>query len=166
MKVLVASILLFNLTTFCYGQNQENDQGVIKSISLDVLQSRRLRYHHVHINISLLKSAAEISVKSKAACHDKKCLKTNIDTIYRISSRDFLAIENAVTKISSVDIEAAQLNVLDGVTCSISLQQDSDVTSFTIWSPDYKAKERKLGTFLQACKLMLETAKLNDRKIL
>ena len=166
MKVLIGSIIVVICTTFCYGQNRENDKDRIKLISLDVLQSRRLRYHQVQINISLLNSVAVVSVKSKAACHDKKCLKTNIDTSYSVSSNDFFKIENAVTKISSVDIEAAQLRGLDGVTCTIEFGQDRNLTSFTIWSPDSNTKERKLRMFLRACKLLLRTAKLNDRKIL
>ncbi len=166
MKVLIVSILLVFCTTFCCGQNRENDKGSIKSVSLDVLQSRRLRYHHVKINISLLNSRAVVSVKSKAACQDKECLKTNIDTIYSVSSNDFFKIENAVTKISSDDIEAAQLTGLDGVTCTIGFGQDRNFSSFTIWSPDSNTKERKLGMYLHACKLILKTAKLNDRRIL
>ncbi len=166
MKTIFILIFLFIFITLCQGQKSKSTPDGIRTITLNVQQSRRLRYHQVNIEISPSGSEALVRVKSKAACYDRKCLKSNIDTVYRIRGDAFFKIENAVKKISSSDIEAAQVKGLDGVTCRIGFKEDNKSVSYIVWSPNYKTQDRKLKAYLSASQLILKAAKLKERDIL
>lgn len=166
MKTLFTILCFISSIAFCQGQKLTAALDGISMITLVVQQSRRPRYHEVSINISLQEFGAEVSVKSKAACYDRKCLKTNIDTVYRISKDAFLRVENAVTKISSSDIKTAQVQGKDGMISVIGFRQNIVSVAHAVWAPNYRAKERNLEAYLQACKLILQAAKLKERDIL
>lgn len=53
----------------------------------------------------------------------------------------------------------------DGKTCEIEFGNYSTAIMYSVWKPDYNAKERHLQSFLDACTLILQIAKLDPDKI-
>ena len=161
MKLWAALIPGILFYTLCYSQEVKIESDSIKVIAFDVQHSLRLYYNHFHVNITS-ETLPKIHVKSD--CIDKKCSK--LDTTYKLSNDDFYKVREAVVKVSSIDIEKAEVNGTDGVICSIGFRYGRNWKWYRLWSPDYRSKERDTKAYVDACKLIMKTAGIKYRKFL
>jgi hypothetical protein len=87
--------------------------------------------------------------------------------IFEIHMNEFEKVVNAVQKINCIDISNG-LDVIgkDGATCEIEVAGLGSGITYKVWSPTYHTQKRNLQQFLDACKLILQTAKLSPEEIL
>ena len=72
-------------------------------------------------------------------------------------------IDKVVAAVKKIDWKVIKDQVgysgFDGISCEIEFGNYSSSISYKVWYPDYGP--RNLSTFLEACKTILETAKLD-----
>lgn len=141
-------------------------QTNIERIKFELIQSLRIPDHIVTIEMTKRGDTASIHVISKPMENSKEWNHTAMDTSYSMDISRFSQIANLIQKISQNDIEKSKVDGFDGYTCTIGFGIAENLLYYSVWSPDYATKKRKLTEFMRVCTLIIKTADLNKRKLM
>ena len=161
-NIFVLLILLTSFTVETYGQ----DHGIYH-VKLDFYHSRRIPNHHVSVNFQRYGDSISVHIKSEPMSNQSdKWNKTKIDSTFEINKTEFDKIVKVVQKINCANIaDGLDFTGLDGTTCEISYGGISTGISYTVWTPNYDTKKRNLEDYMEACKFILVTVKLDPKEI-
>ncbi len=161
-KILLLLILLTSYTVETFGQ----DHGIYY-VKFDFYHSRRIPNHHVSVNFQRYGDSISVHVISKPMSNQSdKWNRTKIDSTFVLDKTEFDKIVQAVQKINCADIAAGlDFTGLDGTVCEISYGGISTGISYTVWTPNYDTKKRNLEDYMEACKFILVTVKLDPKEI-
>jgi hypothetical protein len=165
MNTIKILFILFLITIFgsSYGQNTE-----IYTIKFNFHHSRRIPDNYVSVNLERYGDSIHVSVKSiPMDTVSLKWKETKQEYSFGLALTEFEKVVSSVKMINCMDI-ANGLGFIgfDGTVCEIEIGGIGTSITFKVWSPDYETKERNLQPFLEACKLILVTGKLDPKKIL
>ena len=141
-------------------------QTGIDRIKFELTHSLRIPDYIVTIEMRKKKDMVFTHVTSDPMKKINEWKHTVVDTSYSIDTSLFFRIAASLQKISKKDIENAGVDGLDGYTCMIAFGNEDSLSYYSVWSPDYATKKRKLSEFLAACKLIIKTAGLKPKKIM
>lgn len=165
MKIfkLIFSILLLISSIQSFGQNAD-----IYTVKFKFHHSRRIPDNYV--SVSFERYGDSIHVFAESIPKDTISLKwkeTKRKYSFEISMVDFQKVVTAVTKINCTDIASGlSFSGHDGTTCGIEIGGLGNGITYRVWTPNYNTQQRNLQPFLDACKVILLTAKLDPEKIL
>jgi len=165
MKIIKVIFVLLSITAFSSAFGQHND---IYTVKLNFHHSLRIPDNYVSVYFDRYGDSIHVSVKSiPKDTVSLKWKQTRRDYSFELTLTEFEKVVAAVKKINCSDI-ANDLGSggLDGTVCKIEIGGIGNGITYKVWSPDYDTKERSLQSFLDACKLILLTAKLDPKKIL
>ena len=143
-------------------------QSGINEITFNFRHSLRIPDHHVTIHIENYRHEITVKVKSEPLKgYEKEWGHTRIDTTYKITADVFQQLTQSVLLIDGNSI-IKRLNDrgMDGTVCEIKFGSFQNAVSYKFWSPQYNTKQRNLDSFLDACKLIIRTGKLDPKEIL
>jgi hypothetical protein len=148
--------------------NLSYSQNGIKEISLTFNHSRRIPHNDVKIQIEKRLNVVTVKVKSEPLLTtEKKWEHTRIDTMFKIPIEVFKQLEQAVLLIDGNNIvKGLDFTGMDGTTCKIKFGNYANAVTYQVWAVNYDTQKRKLGNFLEACKLILKAGKLDPKEIL
>ena len=161
-KIFWLIILLTSFTIETLGQ----DHGIYH-IKLDFHHSRRISNNHVSVDFQRYGDSISVHVISEPMKnYDEKWNKTKINSTFELKKNVFDQLVVAVKKINCSDIVAGlDYSGFDGTICEISYGGISAEISYKVWTPEYETKERNLGYYMEVCKLILLTVKLEPKEI-
>jgi hypothetical protein len=150
IKYFITLLLLIFSFINVFSQEEEGD-----SYSVEFQISRaKIRGHLLKILITEVDSTAIIKVSDNYK---------DFDTTYTIPADKFDQIMNLVRKIDLDDLFIAMKTTgFDGTKCILIFGNYQNKLTYQIWSPNYLTQERKLKTFLKACKLILKIAEIEE----
>lgn len=157
------TLAILFVSLFSFGQ-----KSTFYSVSFKFHHSRRIANNDVSIEFKRSSDSVKVVVKSfPIDKKDKKWKKTIKEYDFKISMTEYEKICASLKKINCSDI-LTNLDYLgvDGTTCEISFGSTSTKMTYKIWTPTDKTVERNLSAFLEACKLIVQTGKLNPEEIL
>jgi hypothetical protein len=165
MKIYKMFLKLLFFTAFIPLFGQKND---IYSVKFNFFHSKRIPDNHVSVEFERSGDKIQVSIKSipkdSVSLEWKKSKRKNS---FELSLIEFNKVVAAIKKINCSDIVNNLGNSgFDGTDCEIVMGGLRSSISYNVWSPNYDTKERNLQSFLEACKLILLTAKLDPNKIL
>jgi len=164
-KNIVCTVGILLLTTYLKGQGIKSTHP-ITLVSFKLQHAMRIPNNEVLIFVSLTDTIAEVHVKSKPMLQDAEWAKTALDTSYKLTISEFVQIKNSVLRVAPVDFEKAFVSARNGTYCSITFGNTGNMVTHEYWSPHVKTKERDLERFIEACKLLIRTARLKEKDVL
>lgn len=139
-------------------------------VKFEVVHALRIPHSCTSIELSTtygsIDKPIKAVVKSSPASDNEKFEYSKIDTSYYIDKAKFYLIIDVVQKISASDIYSYRTMGEDGSTCKIEFGNFQNYVSYIVWTPNYRTEERKLGPFLNACRMIIELVQLNPDEIL
>jgi hypothetical protein len=165
-QIFLTLLLALTLKTFLVNGQSLPFDFFLSHVEFELYHSLRIPNQHVKIDIDRSNdSIVSMHVISNPAENSTKWAKTKIDTIYILDLKIFREILIAILKITKIDVTKAITIGLDGTSCTLAFGSLYNDISFTFWSPDYDTKERDLTYFVEACDLIIKTAKLKPKDI-
>lgn len=165
MKTIKNIFALLILATFSSSFVQDHE---IYSVKFSFHHSRRIPNNYVSVNFERYGDSIHVSVK--AIPMDTVSLKwkeTKQEYSFDLSLTEFEKVVASVKNINCTDItDGLGFSGFDGTVCKIEIGGLGSGIIYKVWSPDYQTKKRNLQAFLDACKLILTTAKLDPKMIL
>ena len=161
-KIFLLIIMLTGFTIETFGQ----DHGIYH-VKFDFHHSRRIPNHHVSVDFQRYGDSIMVHVISEPMENQGEQFdKSKIDTVFELEKSEFDKVVETVQKINCSNIAAGlDYSGLDGTTCKISHGGISTEIAYTVWTPDYETKKRNLEDFMEACKMILKTVKLDPKEI-
>ena len=162
-KYFLLIIVLTSFTVETFGQ----DHGIYH-VKFDFYHSRRIPNHHVSVDFQRYGDSISVHIISEPMGNQgEQWNKTKIDSTFELKKSEFDKVVETVQKINCSNI-AAGLDYygLDGTTCEISFGGISTEISYRVWTPDSDTKKRNIDDFMEACKMILMTVKLDPKEIL
>lgn len=158
-------LVLVLLTAAVYAQAQHSD---VYDIKFTFQHSMRIPDNLVTVSIERRGNDVTVFVRSiPMEGKDTQWVKTKKEYSFPISLSTFDSIAAAVKAINCSDIlNDIGTSGMDGTTCEIKIGGIENGITYKVWTPNYHTKERHLQPFLNACKLILTTGKLDADKIL
>jgi hypothetical protein len=162
--IIILSIFVLRISNVS-GQSLPVD-FFIKHITFENQQSLRIPNNIVRIDIEKKNdNKVYMHVISKPSENDAKWNKTKIDTTYELDTIIFKQILREVLKITKIDVVKAITIGNDGALCTLGFGCFENDISFRFWCPDYETKERGLNDFINACNIIIKTAKLKPKDV-
>lgn len=161
-NIFLLLILLTSYALETFGQ----DHGIY-NVKFNFSHSRRIPNHHVSADFQRYGDSISVHVISEPMSNQSdKWNKTKVDSTFVLDKTEFDKIVKAVQKINCVDITAGlDFTGRDGTVCEIFYGGISTGISYTVWAPDYDTKKRNLEDYMEACKFILVTVKLDPKEI-
>jgi hypothetical protein len=161
-KIFLLIIMLTSFTIESFGQNHG-----IYYVKFDFYHSLRIPNYHVSVDFQRYGDSISVRIISEPMKNqDEKWNKTKIDSTFELEKSEFDKVVEAVQKINCANIaDGLDYSGLDGTTCEISYGGISTGISYKVWTPDYDTKKRNLEDYMDACKLILMTVKLDYKEI-
>ncbi len=163
MIKIIFALLIIAVLSPLFGQNNE-----IYSVKFNFHHSKRIPDNYVSVDFQRYGDSIHVSVKSIPM--DSVSLKwkaTKREYSFELTLTEFEKVVAAVKKINCTDIaKGLGFSGFDGTVCEIEIGGIGSGITYKVWSPDYGTKERSLQSFLDACTLILVTAKLDPKSIL
>jgi hypothetical protein len=155
-------IIVVSITEYAFGQEHE-----ISKLKFSFEHALRIPDHYVTVVFLNAHDSVRVYVTSNPATKvSKKWDKTKRNYSFNISKEEFNKIVTSITQINCSDVLAAlTYRGNDGTSCEIELSNYSNAIKYRVWSPNYNTEKRNLHSFLNACKLILLTARLNPDEI-
>jgi hypothetical protein len=160
--IFLLAMLLTSFAIPIIGQ----DHGIYH-VKFDLSHSRRIPNHHVFIDFQRYGDKISVHVLSEPMRNkSEEWNKTKIDTTFALDKAEFDKIVEAVQKIDCADIIAdLDFDGLDGTVCEITFGGITTGITYTVWTPDFDTQKRNLAEYLEACKLMITTVKIDPEEI-
>lgn len=165
MKIVKAIFTIVAIIVTNQSFGQKND---IYNVKFKFHHSRRMQDHDVSVYFQRLGDNIQVYVKSMPKdTLSVKWKETKREYSFELNMTEFEKVVAAVKKINCSDItNGLGYSGFDGTTCEIEIGVGGSGITYKVWSPDYETNERNLRSFLDACKLILVTAKLDPQAIL
>lgn len=161
---LIALIYLLILNT-----SKAQVDEPIKYIRLEFSHSLRIAFNNLEIALMLYygnkNDNIKVIAKSTPLYDDGSFQKSIIDTSFLIDRTEFQKIIGLIKNISANEIFSQETLGDDGSTCRICFGTHQNYVSYSVWSPDYNTKERRLESFMLAFKTIIELAKIDPENI-
>ena len=160
---LIVFVFFLNLPQELIGQSD------YLRISLEFQHSLRIPNGHINVELTKASGIAFVEAKSTPSKEDSNWTHTKVDTSFQISTEDF---ERIMALVKDIPIQEIYSKIEpsgfghDGTTGIIKYGNFDYTISVSIWSPDYKPKNRRTTEFLIAFKEILKLGGFKPNKVL
>ncbi|MEX6689710.1 hypothetical protein QTN47_19550 [Danxiaibacter flavus] len=147
-------------------------QSFAQSLSTTQLKFTFIHYlripdHYVTVVFKKEKDSVNVHAQSlPMAKAEAKWAATKKDYSFNISKAEYDQVILSIQKISAwAIIGGADFTGYDGTSWQIEFGNSDNAVKYSVWSADYQTEARQLQSFVNACILIIQTAKLDPKEI-
>lgn len=129
--------------------------------------SLRIPDHYVTVVFKKEKDSVNVHAQSlPMAKAEAKWAATKKDYSFHISEAEYQKVIISIQRISAwAIIGGADFTGFDGTSWKIEYGNNDNAVTYSVWSAEYQTESRHLQSFVDACTLIIQTAKLDPKEI-
>lgn len=160
--------ILISLTFLSCQKKEPKIESKIDEIEFIYLNSLRIPYNEVKINISRMPNndSALVFIQSRPSNNDPQWSYSKIENFTTIDLKTFKKLADVAISLDKIDIDKAYLNGNDGSTWEIQFGSKGKNKSYRFWAPGSNTPQRGLSEFVNLCEQIVKVSKLKKEEIL